>query len=52
MVALAASTAWALNAAAKAATLAKGDEAEKLQAAAEYYRRELERRRSDPAAKL
>ncbi len=42
----------AARAADKAATLATGDEAEKLQAAAQYYRRELERRRNDPAAKL
>ena len=42
----------AARAAAKAATLATGDEADKLKAAADYYRKELARRRSDPAAKL
>jgi len=42
----------AARAAERAATLASGDEAEKLKATADYYRRELERRRSDAAAKL
>ena len=42
----------AARAAEKAATLATGDEAEKLKATADYYRGELERRRSDPAAKF
>ena len=42
----------AARAADKAATLATGEEAEKLKATADYYRSELERRRSDPAAKF
>ena len=44
--------ATAARAAEKAATLASGDEKGKIEAAAEYYRKELERRRSDPAAKF
>jgi len=44
--------ATAARAAQKAATLATGDEADRLKAVADYYQAELERRRADPAAKL
>ncbi len=42
----------AYRAAEKAAELAEGDAADELKAVAEYYRREHDRRRKDPAAKL